>query len=184
MSITISGNGTIDGLAPGGLPDKSVLKEDLEDGIFSLPIGCIIMWYGTIDNIPEGWHWCDGTNGTPDLRSRFPRGASSTTTGTPSATGGSDDAIVVEHTHSVTGSTNQEPNHQHAFTTGPQFSGPFGGVGSGISTHNLQNFATNLTVGAGAHSHTINVTASTVGTSGTGANLPRYAEVHFIMRVL
>jgi len=40
-----------------------------------LPIGSIIMWYGDISEIPDGWAFCDGKtiNGvkTPDLKGRF-----------------------------------------------------------------------------------------------------------------
>lgn len=35
----------------------------------------ILMWYGTLASIPPGWQICDGTNGTPDLRGYFVRGA-------------------------------------------------------------------------------------------------------------
>jgi len=37
----------------------------------AIPSGVIVMWSGTIANIPEGWVICDGTNGTPDLTDRF-----------------------------------------------------------------------------------------------------------------
>jgi len=33
--------------------------------------GIIVMWSGAIVDIPAGWHLCDGTEGTPDLRNRF-----------------------------------------------------------------------------------------------------------------
>jgi len=33
-----------------------------------IPVGGIIMWSGTIANIPSGWALCNGSNGTPDLR--------------------------------------------------------------------------------------------------------------------
>ncbi len=36
-----------------------------------LPIGAIIMWSGTIADIPAGFALCNGSNGTPDLRNRF-----------------------------------------------------------------------------------------------------------------
>lgn len=39
-----------------------------------LPAGIIVPFYGT-GAIPSGWHLCDGTNGTPDLRNRFVLGA-------------------------------------------------------------------------------------------------------------
>ena len=31
----------------------------------------IIAWFGTLNEIPENWAICDGTNGTPDLRNKF-----------------------------------------------------------------------------------------------------------------
>lgn len=37
--------------------------------------GMIIDWYGAVNNIPAGWHLCDGTSGTPDLRDKFVLGA-------------------------------------------------------------------------------------------------------------
>lgn len=39
------------------------------------PIGAIILWSGPESTIPPGWHICDGTNGTEDLRGRFVLGA-------------------------------------------------------------------------------------------------------------
>lgn len=33
--------------------------------------GMILFWNGTIGAIPSGWHICDGTSGTPDLRDKF-----------------------------------------------------------------------------------------------------------------
>ena len=35
----------------------------------------IVMWSGLLSNVPDGWSVCDGTNGTPDLRNKFVRGA-------------------------------------------------------------------------------------------------------------
>ncbi len=35
-----------------------------------IPIGTIIM-FNSIQNIPDGWHICDGTNGTPNLIGKF-----------------------------------------------------------------------------------------------------------------
>lgn len=40
--------------------------------------GMIIAFNGTLAQIPSGWALCDGTNNTPDLRSRFIIGTSST----------------------------------------------------------------------------------------------------------
>lgn len=50
----------------------------------SIPYGVIVIWHGNTGSIPDGWHLCDGTNGTPDLRSRFVYGAGSDTDTKPS----------------------------------------------------------------------------------------------------
>lgn len=36
-----------------------------------IPYGTIVMWSGSIANIPYGWTLCNGLNSTPDLRNRF-----------------------------------------------------------------------------------------------------------------
>ncbi len=33
--------------------------------------GMIMLWYGSVESIPSGWHLCDGTMGTVDLRNKF-----------------------------------------------------------------------------------------------------------------
>lgn len=43
-----------------------------------LPTGIIVLWFGSIGSIPEGWTLCDGTAGTPDLRNNFVVGAGDT----------------------------------------------------------------------------------------------------------
>lgn len=66
-----------------GLLPKKILDSVLEylkavqmkTLIYPFAKGMVINWYGTKDNIPEGWHICDGTEGTPDLRDRFVIGA-------------------------------------------------------------------------------------------------------------
>lgn len=57
--------------------------------------GMIILWSGAVVDIPSGWHLCDGTEGTPDLRDRFIIGAG--TTYSPGNTGGN-----LTHTHAAT----------------------------------------------------------------------------------
>lgn len=72
------------------------------------PRGAIIIWSGTIVNIPSGWILCDGTNGTPDLRSKFTRGAPAAADA--GATGGSE-----THTHVVSGTSDSSlTTHDHA----------------------------------------------------------------------
>jgi len=81
-----------------------------------LPRGSIILWYGSIASIPEGWTLCDGTNGTPDLRDKFIVGASqddsevakTTVKGSLMVTGG-------EHEHTL--AINEMPTHMHDIDT-------------------------------------------------------------------
>jgi hypothetical protein len=80
-----------------------------------LPSGAILMW--SQESLPDGWVYCDGTNGTPDLRNRFIRGGTRETQG---MTGGADttefDSVgILEHTHDFAASTNVA-GHLHAFT--------------------------------------------------------------------
>lgn len=68
--------------------------------------GMIVLWSGAIVDIPTGWHLCDGTTGTPDLRDRFIVGAG--TTYNPGDAGGAN-----THTHTFTGD-----GHSHLFPAG------------------------------------------------------------------
>lgn len=67
-----------------------------------VPAGCILIWSGTADNIPDGWALCDGQNGRPDLRDRFVLGA-----GTSHAVGDSGGS------EEVTLTVEQMPRHAH-----------------------------------------------------------------------
>lgn len=66
------------------------------------PIGTITLWSGALIDIPAGWQLCDGTNGTPDLRSNFVRGAGGVVA--VGETGGFNN-----HTHTFTGDGHQHP---------------------------------------------------------------------------
>ncbi len=73
----------------------------------SLPAGIIVMWSGTLANIPSGWHICDGTEGTPDLRDKFVKGAASGQN--PGATGG-------DSLHTPAGTVSQPTLTMNAYT--------------------------------------------------------------------
>lgn len=78
-----------------------------------LPIGSIILWYGTKADVPNGWSVCDGTNGTPDMRGQLPMGAASddemgTKTGQKTWSGQSTDG------HALT--VNEMPAHTHEYS--------------------------------------------------------------------
>ena len=78
--------------------------------------GMIIDWFGASNKVPTGWHICDGTNGTPDLRGKFIIGGS--TNGTyKGSTSTSDMRQGGSSTFTRTGSTNISevniPRHRH-----------------------------------------------------------------------
>jgi hypothetical protein len=130
----------------------------------TVPTGLIAIWSGATGSIPSGWTLCNGTNGTPDLRNSFIVGAGSTYA--VGATGGSADAIVVSHTHTIT-----DPGHLHNTTSS----------GSGTLLNAAASGATGASTSTTA-TNTTGITINTAGTSGTGANLPPYYALAFIMK--
>ena len=113
--------------------------------------GMIIAWSGSVANIPTGFVLCDGNNSTPDLRDRFIIGAGNNYN--VDATGGSKDAVLVEHFHTtlnfVARSNYAEPRNF--------------GVGTDGNCNSTGN-------------------TDTKGVSGTDKNLPPYHALCFIMK--
>lgn len=70
-----------------------------------LPRGVIVAWY--YSTVPNGWALCDGTNGTPDLRSRFVIGSGQGIglTNRPIGSYGGEESHVL--------SLNEIPSHTH-----------------------------------------------------------------------
>jgi hypothetical protein len=142
--------------------------------------GMIMLWSGSIANVPSGWALCNGSSGTPDLRNRFVVGAGSIYS--VNGTGGSADAIVVSHTHSAT-VTDSGHRHIGGFA-GLNSGGAFGVTTATLSNQNTQgtsstqNFPFTSTETTG-----ITVSNSTTGSSGTNANLPPYYALAYIMKL-
>jgi hypothetical protein len=139
-----------------------------------VPTGAIILWSGSIATIPSGWVLCNGSNGTPDLRDRFVICAGGTYA--VAATGGNADATLVSHTHTATSSV-VDPGHAHTFLIGPRLGGSYS------YPSNSDSAASN---GVGTNSNTTGITVtttnSTEGSSATGANLPPYYALAYIMK--
>jgi hypothetical protein len=133
----------------------------------AFPSGAIVLWSGSIGSIPSGWLICDGTSGTPDLRNRFVVGAGSTYA--VAATGGTADAIVVSHTHTMQNATT-------GITTNASTITATGGAPGGGAPF-LVSFDP-ATITDPGHAHTINST----GSSGTNQNLPPYYALAYIMK--
>lgn len=104
---------TDDSLSSVGFVKKQLdaLKQEILDMIptndeisrlAALPRGSIIIW--TSKTIPTGWHICDGTDGTPDMRDRFIIGASNKRDinvigGTSSNNNNNSEAYISNHFH-------------------------------------------------------------------------------------
>jgi len=131
--------------------------------------GMIIIWSGSIGSIPAGWVLCNGSNGTPDLRDRFVIAAGSTYA--VGATGGTADAIVVSHTHTATVT---DPGHTHTTTAYGSTGTATGGANGSVTNQAFGSIST-ATTG-------ISVSNASAGSSGTGANLPPYYALAYIMK--
>ena len=152
----------------------------------SFTAGMIMMWAGTIATIPSGWILCDGTSPAPDLRDKFIIGASqddgspsiakTTVTGVLTQSGGSKDAIVVQHNHSGSAGGG---NHSHSinFLRTSKSGNATPGMLSDIES--LNNPVTRNTSNTG-HNH--NLSINNTGSSGTDANLPPYFALAYIYK--
>lgn len=100
----------------------------------SIPKGIICMWSGLMEDIPNGWHLCDGSDGTPDLRNRFIVGIGSKYG--VGDTGGNDSITLTE---------SQMPLHNHSGSTG----------------NNTSSSQTITTSKDGSHTHTAQSSSNT-----------------------
>lgn len=139
-------------------------------GALNFPDRIIGLWLGTLASIPTNWKLCDGSNGTPDLRTLFVKGAN-----TLAGIGGSGGSLTHGATHTATGHTHPVASHNHAITD--QANG---------ASENRTAGATNAATPT--HTHTWGNTGSSSFTSGTGTPVPAnytdtqppYVDVAFI----
>jgi microcystin-dependent protein len=129
--------------------------------------GMIMLWSGSVASIPSGWLLCDGSNSTPDLRNRFVVGAGSTYS--VGGTGGSADAIIVSHSHTI-----NDSGHSHE--VGENVARPVTGSGSIYGTpEGVAGSVSTLSAVTG-------ISINSTGSSGTNANLPPYYALCYIMK--
>lgn len=108
------------------------LSSNVPSGFDFMHTNMIALWNGLSSAVPSGWHICDGTSGTPDLRDRFVVGAGNTYSygSTGNANTGSTDPSggISVGAHALT--VAEMPIHGHTMWTG----GYAGATGSGIVT--------------------------------------------------
>jgi hypothetical protein len=171
--------------------------------------GMIILWSGTTATIPTGWALCNGGSGTPNLVDRFIVGAGNAYP--VGSTGGTADATIVSHNHTVSSTSANAGNHAHSISgsTGgagthshtsnqPYTNIPKGGGGGTIfpeytvgsskslpssTIGNHTHSVSGSTSTTGNHKHTITSICSSSGTSATNKNLPPYYALAYIMRL-
>ena len=167
----------------------------------NLPVATIVAYGGS--SAPSGWQICNGGSSStsalqaivgsnvPDLRNRFIIGAGSGGLYSPGDTGGSKDAVIVQHNHSVTDPTHghsvNDPGHVHTtsfdgkkyFPGGGSTSISYGGPGGyPADIFSMNSNTTGLAVNAGGTGISIN----NQGVSGTNANLPPYYALIYIIK--
>ena len=158
--------------------------------------GTIQMWPTT--SAPSGYLLCDGsavsrttysalyavvgttfgsgdgstTFNLPNYQDRMPigKGTIASSIGT---TGGSKDAIVVSHTHSIT-----DPGHQHNTSVTGSLLFP----ATAATTINYGGPGTYPATQFQMYDNTTGISVNTTGSSGTDANLPPYLGINFIIK--
>lgn len=128
-----------------------------------IPSGCILIWSGTEDNVPDGWHICDGTENTPDLRGRFVLGVNENHE--YGSSGGSEE-VTLGITHM--------PAHNHRIRIYNQNSSS-SGAGESIKADNI---LTSITT-----SYSPKFVAEPSGDSKPHNNMPPYYALAYIMKL-
>jgi hypothetical protein len=154
-----------------------------------LPIGAILGWDGTDDDVPVGWAICNGqvvgAYTTPDLRDRFvvcagniydpgDVGGPATWNGTITPTG----AVTIGDHILITA---ELPAHTHSFSeTAHALSNWLtSGTGCPNALTSRSTAIANQTSGDGAHNHT---TGSSITLDAIDTR-PAYSSIYFIMKV-
>ena len=89
--------------------------------------------------------------------------------------GGSADASVIAHTHTVTGTAASNGAHTHSMNK--QWSDGSGSSSAYMKTSN-RTLTTKSTASAGAHTHSVTGTAASTGVAAAGKNMPPYLAVY------
>lgn len=154
-----------------------------------MPVGTVILWYGTSATVPTDWHICDGTNGTPDLRGKFVKGCD--IDAHLGNTGGDANPITTEDPgHNHTGfcgyhqlTIGEMPVHDHELRAGiRQIDGDNSEGDASVKT----NFALapgyiGSAGGDQAHRHSI----SSDGTHTHSVSVdPVHAQLYYIMKIV
>lgn len=167
------------------------LASNLPAGTALVLTNMIVIWAGLSSAVPAGWHICDGTSGTPDLRDRFIVGGSGSLTPVGTYAHTTDPTSAgTPVINPVTLSASNFPTHTHPIdffggTTGMVMGAPaiapgaayfFAGSGAGVRN----------SVNTGPNSGTttpFTPTATTLPTHTHTVSSPPYTAVFLIMKL-
>lgn len=167
---------------------KLLSESDEEKEVVSVavPVGTILMWYGSTSTIPYGWEICDGTASVhnpnimkPNLMGRFPVGLSTEDSdyNKPGVTGGN---------NKVTLEINNIPQHDHVYTADDNSEGKFASVETGFPQ--VYQGASEAVTGTAGSSGNQGIAkaylTSKVGGNKPIDNRPAYTVVTFIIKTL
>lgn len=200
-------------LSQGNNPQIGTISEQRLPGGVTVPIGGVLMWWGSVSSIPPGFELCDGTlpvtNGAllgvrkPDLRDRFVKGATADRLDVvANPVLGGLHQVPERKTGGTVLSVAQMPAHNHTGTTGPANSMNWiARRGGSLDNYggDWRNSMPALPDGAPAsrnddnflgQAHTHNFTTSSTGsgqshdhTVPAHDNRPAFLEMLFIIRV-
>ena len=198
-SFVKSGGTSSQFLKADGSVDSTSYATTAATGI--VPIGSIVLWYGSVASIPTGWSLCNGStvNGyaTPNLTNQFVVGAGDSYSVADS--GGSDSTTLTtsqlpSHDHSFSGS--QSHDHGYAFA-----SGSGGSIGNDYNSSGIANVTNRgniaeleqsggndgqrlagFTADTGDETVTISGTTGATGSGASIENRPSYYALAYIMR--
>ena len=162
------------------------------DDVNVAPIGMVVIWgSNTMPN--ASWKKCDGTlyptstyptlfnkigytfggSGSnfrvPNMVNRFVAGEGTGWANQLNTKGGSENAIVVAHTHGIS-----DPGHKHTYQKSVSSGGNYGAEGEKLFDEYEDKSTTCVTTG---------ITICATGSSGSQKNLPPYIVMHYIIRV-
>ena len=182
----------------GKIADDAVTTDKLANSIntsitaASFTTGMIMMFTGS--SAPSGWAFCDGNNGTPDLRDKFIVGAG--TSYSSGDTGGSDSVILnvsemPQHSHGINlytqnhTMTGSVTNISQSYAASGSASGVFSKFSSSGQHTPVQNDAGgcdgfNFN---GTHSHHVIGSTQNTGSTGAHENRPPYYALSYIMKL-
>jgi hypothetical protein len=175
MNVTPAGTGST-GLALGG--DTNAVSIEPVNRRLSVLVNSgggtqtriIGLYTGAIVDLDPLLTWCDGSNGTPDMRAFFARDAG---TDSINSTGGAN-----THSHTTPAHGHSMPTHDHATNTGTSTTGSFEAPSFGDLGNSPTTGHTHSSADAAANAPAVSSAGS--GATNSVSNVPPYHEAHFV----